>query len=147
VFGHHPLVVQESAFSVKPSNSLDGAQAASVLEAYARTPGVFLHHAGHTHRNHRTVSPTAPGVTLQEVAAAKEYPGGFSILRLHSEGFALNFYKSRSDQAREWSERSRQEIMGTWPQFALGNNVTDRNTVAKADLSGLHGPQRSHGDS
>ncbi|HEY4419942.1 MAG TPA: hypothetical protein VGN22_10505 [Pseudonocardia sp.] len=28
-------------------------------------------------------------MTLQEVAAAKEYPGGFSILRLHTEGFAL----------------------------------------------------------
>jgi 3',5'-cyclic-AMP phosphodiesterase len=83
-------------------------------------------------------------VTLQEVAAAKEYPGGFSILRLHTEGFALNFYKSRSDHAREWSERSRQEMMGTWPQFAFGNNVTDRNTAAKADLSGLHRPKR-HG--
>ncbi|GAA3091797.1 hypothetical protein GCM10010464_64500 [Pseudonocardia yunnanensis] len=144
VFGHHPLVVQKSAFPVKPSNSLDAAQAASVLEAYARTPGVFLHHAGHTHRNHHTISPTAPRVTLQEVAAAKEYPGGFSILRLHTEGFALNFYKSRSDHAREWSERSRQEMMGTWSQFAFGNNVTDRNTVAKADLSGLHRPKR-HG--
>jgi hypothetical protein len=43
VFGHHPLVVQDSAFPVMASNSLDAAQAASVLEAYARTPGVFLH--------------------------------------------------------------------------------------------------------
>lgn len=140
VFGHHPLVVQDSAFPVKPSNALDAAQAASVLDAYARTPGVFLHHAGHTHRNHRTISPTAPRVTHQEVAAAKEYPGGFSILRLHTHGYALNFYKSRSDLAREWSERSRQEIMGAWPQFALGNTVGDRNTVAKADLSGLRPP-------
>ncbi|GAA1186670.1 hypothetical protein [Pseudonocardia alaniniphila] len=81
-------------------------------------------------------------MTLQEVAAAKEYPGGFSILRLHTEGFALNFYKSRSDRAREWSERSRQEMMGTWPQFAFGNNVTDRNTVAKADRCGLRRPKR-----
>jgi Icc protein len=147
VFGHHPLVVVDSAFPITPSNSLDATQAASVLGAYAKAPGVFLHHAGHTHRNHRTVSPAAPGVVLQEVAAAKEYPGGFSLLRLHTEGYAMNFYKSRGDLAREWSERSRQEIMGYWPQFAFGNNVSDRNTVIKRDLSGLRRPptRRGHG--
>ena len=58
-------------------------------------------------------------------------------LRLHAGGFAMNFYKSRSDLAREWSERSRQEILGYWPQFAFGNTVADRNLVAKRDLSGL----------
>ena len=140
VFGHHPLVVQESAFPITASNALDATQAATILDWYAATPGVFLHHAGHTHRNHRTVSPTAPGVTLQEIAAAKEYPGGYSVLRLHTEGYALNFYKSRSDLARRWSERSRQEILGYWPQFAFGNTVADRNTVVRHDLSGLHRP-------
>ena len=98
---------------------------------------MFLHHAGHTHRNKRTISPVASAVTLQEIAAGKEYPGGFSLLRLHTGGFALNFYKTRSDFAREWSERSRQEILGTWPQFALGSSVSDRNTVVACDLSGL----------
>jgi hypothetical protein len=139
VFGHHPLVVQDSAFPSSASNALDAGQAATVLDWYSKTPGVFLHHAGHTHRNHSTISPTAPDVTLQEVAAAKEYPGGFSILRLHTEGYALNFYKSTSELAREWSERSRMEIMGYWPQFAFGNTVEDRNTVVKRDLSGLRG--------
>jgi hypothetical protein len=137
VFGHHPLIVRDSAFPITASNSLDAAQATSVLDWYGQTPGVFLHHAGHTHRNHLTLSPAVPGVTLQEVAAAKEYPGGFSILRLHTEGYAMNFYKSRSDLARQWSERSRQEILGYWPQFAFGNTVADRNLVAKRDLSGL----------
>lgn len=144
VFGHHPLVVQDSAFPITASNSLAADQAAAILDSYAATPGLFLHHAGHTHRNHRTVSSVAPHVTLQEIAAAKEYPGGFSILRLHTEGYAMNFYKSRSDLAREWSERSRQEILGYWPQFAFGNTVADRNTVARADLSGLRRPGHGH---
>ena len=137
VFGHHPLVVQNSAFPISPSNTLDAQQAATILQDYAANPGVFLHHAGHTHRNKRTISPLAPNVTHQEIAAGKEYPGGFSILRLHTGGYALNFYKCRSNLAREWSERSRQEIGGLWPQFSLGSNVADRNTVVARDLSGL----------
>jgi 3',5'-cyclic-AMP phosphodiesterase len=137
VFGHHPLVVDESPFPVSASNMLDPTQSLTILNDYTKNPGLFLHHAGHTHRNHRTVSPLAPNVTHQEIAAGKEYPGGFSLLRLHTGGFALNFYKTRTDLARRWSERSRQEIAGLWPQFALGNHVSDRNTVVAHDLSDL----------
>ena len=61
VFGHHPLVVQESPFPISASNTLDATQAATILEDYSRMPGLFLHHAGHTHRNKRTISPVAPG--------------------------------------------------------------------------------------
>jgi hypothetical protein len=56
----------------------------------------------------------------------------------------MNFYKSRGDLAREWSARSRQEILGFWSQFAFGNTVADRNTVVAHDLSGLRGPSRGH---
>jgi hypothetical protein len=142
VFGHHPLVVQESPFPITPSNTLDAAQVATVLGDYAQHPGIFLHHAGHTHRNKHTISPLAPAVTLQEVAAGKEYPGGFTLLRLYTGGFALNFYKTRSRAARAWSERSRQEIFGLWPQFALGSRVADRNIVVSRDLSDVQ-PVRS----
>jgi hypothetical protein len=102
---------------------------------------VFLHHAGHTHRNRRTPLDAAPDVVHQEVAAVKEYPGGFTILRLHTGGYALNFHKSSSDQARAWSERSRMQIAGTWPQFALGPTVGDRNHVVARDLSDLSKPK------
>ena len=81
-------------------------------------------------------------MTLQEIAAVKEYPGGFSLLRLHSGGFALNFYKTRSRLSREWSERSRQEISGAWPQFAFGSSVADRNIMVKHDLSDLRRPSK-----
>lgn len=142
VFGHHPLIVKESPFPTAPSNTLDAGQVATILDDYSKHPGIFLHHAGHTHRNKRTISPLAPKVTLQEIAAGKEYPGGFSLLRLYTGGFALNFYKTRSRQARAWSERSRQEIFGLWPQFALGSSVADRNTVGLHDLSGLRPVRR-----
>ncbi|HTL86021.1 MAG TPA: metallophosphoesterase, partial [Acidimicrobiia bacterium] len=137
VFGHHPLVVRDSPFPITPGSSMDLAQTFTIVDEYARTPGVFLHHAGHTHRNKRTVLPVASHVTQQEVGAGKEYPGGFALLRLYTGGYALNFYKSRSDLAREWSERSRQEISGFWPQFALGSSTADRNSVVVRDLSDL----------
>jgi hypothetical protein len=146
VFGHHPLIVQDSPFPTSASNTLDAGQVATILGDYSTNPGLFLHHAGHTHRNRHTISPLAPDVTHQEIAAGKEYPGGFSLLRLHTGGFALNFYKSRSDLARNWSERSRQEILGFWPQFSLGARVRDRNTVVERDLSGLQPAPTGHSD-
>lgn len=111
-------------------------QANETQEMYAQTPGVFFHHAGHTHRNHRTLSTTASQVVFQEVAATKEYPGGFSLLRVHEGGFAMNFYKTRSALAREWSERTRQEYFGGYPFYTAGS-VGDRNYMVERDLSGL----------
>jgi hypothetical protein len=141
VFGHHPLIVVGSPYGPSAGAVLDPAQAATITADYATTPGVFLHHAGHTHRNRRTPLAAAPDVVHQEVAAVKEYPGGFTSLRLHTGGYALNFHKSSSDQARAWSERSRMQIAGTWPQFALGPTVGDRNVMVTRDLSGLSKPK------
>ncbi|KAB2348302.1 purple acid phosphatase family protein [Actinomadura rudentiformis] len=141
VFGHHPLFVENAPLAITGGQSIEAGQAISILRAYDRAPGVFLHHAGHTHRNQRSVFPLAPRVVQQEVAAVKEYPGGFTLLRVHTGGYALNFYKTRGDLARAWSERSRQELSGLWPQLSLGNRVTDRNSVTHGDLSGISRPQ------
>ena len=137
VFGHHPLLVEDSPYPDTGGSRLDPGQAADIVAAYRSTPGVFLHHAGHTHRNKQSALAGAPGVVHQEVAAVKEYPGGFTLLRVHEGGYALNFHKASSDEARAWTERSRTQIGGSWPQFALGSRVSDRNTVVERDLSGL----------
>ena len=82
---------------------------------------------------------------MQEIAAGKEYPGGFSLLRLYTGGFALNFYKTRS-RPRAGVERAQPagDRSALWPQFALGSSVSDRNTMVAHDLSGLQ-PVRSEG--
>jgi Icc protein len=138
VFGHHPVSLESSITTVgKPLGfDLDTQQAMQLESLYAKAPGVFLHHAGHTHRNKRTLSPTLPSVVFQEVGAVKEYPGGFHLLRVHTGGYALNFYKFRDRLALEWSERSRPEYGGLSPFYVFGN-VADRNSVVARDLSGL----------
>ncbi|WP_026414790.1 purple acid phosphatase family protein [Actinomadura oligospora] len=137
VFGHHPLFTENDPLALTGTHSLDAGQSLRILAAYDRTPGVLLHHAGHTHRNRRSVFPLAPRVVQQEVAAVKEYPGGFTLLRVHEGGYALNFYKTRAPLAREWSERSRQELSGMWPRLSFGDRIADRNSVVRRDLSGL----------
>jgi hypothetical protein len=137
VFGHHPLVVEGSPYPVTGGSTLERSQSESIIRDYGATPGMLIHHAGHTHRNKLTPLDGAPSVTHQEVAAVKEYPGGFTLLRIHTGGFAMNFHKSSSEAALAWSERSRMQIAGTWPQFSLGSRVADRNLVVDRDLSGL----------
>jgi hypothetical protein len=141
VAGHHPVTVESDLTTVgKPTMfDLDPQQAMQLEALYSKTPGVFLHHAGHTHRNKRTTSATAPNVVFQEVAAVKEYPGGFHLLRVHSGGYALNFFKFRDAEAQAWSERSRPEYAGTSPQYTFGN-ASDRNAVFARDFSGLRQP-------
>ncbi|MDW4905671.1 metallophosphoesterase family protein [Streptomyces sp. ADMS] len=137
VFGHHPLTTRDSVFPMGRGQRLDRAQAREIVDSYSASPGVFLHHAGHTHRNKRTVLTSAPHVTQQEVSAVKDYPGGFCLLRIHTGGYALNYYKNSSVPARAWVERSRLTAGGLWPHHALGRSVTDRNSMRLHDLSGV----------
>jgi 3',5'-cyclic-AMP phosphodiesterase len=136
VFGHHP-VTDESADTTLagPSFDLDRTDALRLQQLYARTPGVFFHHSGHTHRNKRTASPVAPGVEFLEVAAIKEYPGGYTLLRLYEGGYLAHFYKSSSPLACEWSQTSSGEYLGLYPSFMLGS-LADRNHVVRRDLHG-----------
>ena len=137
VFGHHP-VTDAAAYSTisGPSFDLDRADAARLEALYAATPGVFLHHSGHTHRNQRTASPVAAGVEFLEVAATKEYPGGFALLSVYEGGYMVNFHKSATALARQWSQVSCGEYLGLYPAYTLGT-AADRNHVVTRDFSGL----------
>jgi 3',5'-cyclic AMP phosphodiesterase CpdA len=139
VFGHHPITLVSDLVNEEPVVfDLNLKQSRQIQSLYARTPGVFFHHQGHTHRNYRSASPDAKRVVFQEVGATKEYPGGFSLLRVHEGGYAVNFYKTRSELAREWSERTRGEFLGVGVSaFYQSGSIGDRNYVVRRDLSGL----------
>lgn len=137
VFGHHPVTVEAGLSNLGgPGFVLNQQDSRELQDLYARSPGVFLHHAGHTHRNRRTRPDTAAAVEFLEVGAVKEYPGGYGLLRLYEGGYTVNFYKTRSALARQWSQRSRGEFFGLIPEYVLGT-VEDRNHVVIRDLTGL----------
>ena len=137
VLGHHPVTDQSAATTITgPAFDLDRADAARLQALYAVTPGVFFHHSGHTHRNLRTHSRVATGVEFLEVAATKEYPGGFALLKVYEGGYMLNFYKSSSDLARQWNQVSSGGHLGLYPAYALGS-LADRNHVVSRDFSAL----------
>jgi 3',5'-cyclic AMP phosphodiesterase CpdA len=146
LFGHHP-VTWESAVTTAagPAFDLDQAKARRLEAIYRRTPGVFLHHAGHTHRNKRTFMDDSRSVEFLEVAATKEYPGGYALVRLYTGGYLVSFHKTRSGLARRWSQRTRGEYFDLWPHYTLGT-IADRNHTVLRDLSGLTrpaGPRRA----
>jgi hypothetical protein len=142
LFGHHPVTYEAAATTeAGPAFDIDRPTAIALQQLYGQTPGVFFHHSGHTHRNKRTFlldQDQAPiqSVEFLEVGATKEYPGGYSLLRLFSGGYMVSYYKNRTQLARAWGQRTRHEYYTLYPHYMLGT-IADRNHTVTVDLSGL----------
>ncbi|AHH16027.1 putative phosphohydrolase [Nocardia nova SH22a] len=137
VFGHHPVTAESGLTNIAgPDFVLNRSDALTLQRLYQSAPGVFFQHAGHTHRNRRTRPDIPLRVEFLEVGAVKEYPGGYTLLRLYEGGYMVNFHKTRTPDARRWSTRSRAEYVGLMPEYTLGTTA-DRNHVVLGDLSGL----------
>lgn len=137
VFGHHPVPRDAAVSNASgPDFVLNRPDAIALQTMYQSAPGVFFHHAGHTHRNRRNPPDLPLNVEFLEVGAVKEYPGGYTLVRLYEGGYTVNFYKTRTPDARRWSTRSRAEWLGRWPDYTLGTTA-DRNHTVLRDLSGL----------
>jgi hypothetical protein len=137
VFGHHPVTLSAAVSNPGgPGFVLDRRTAAALHTLYESAPGVFLHHSGHTHRNRRGRPDSPIDVEFLEGGAAKEYPGGYLLLRIHTGGYMVNFFKTRDQSALRWSTRTRRQYLGLHADHALGS-CADRNHVVLRDFSGL----------
>jgi predicted phosphodiesterase len=142
LFGHHPVTYESAATTeAGPAFDIDRPTAITLQQLYSRTPGVFFHHSGHTHRNKRTflldeAQSPIESVEFLEVGATKEYPGGYSLLRLYTGGYTVSYYKNRTALALAWGQRSRHEYYSLYPHYMLGT-IADRNHTVTRDLSGL----------
>ncbi|MGQ4618809.1 metallophosphoesterase [Nocardia sp. R7R-8] len=144
VFGHHPVTREAGMTNLGgPGFVLNRHDAATVHQLYGHSPGVFLHHSGHTHRNRRTRPDTSVPVEFLEVASIKEYPAGYSLLRLYEGGYMVTFHTTRTAAARRWSARTRTQLFGLQSRYSLGS-LADRNHVVRRDLSGIAPIPRLH---
>ncbi|MFE1596991.1 metallophosphoesterase [Nocardia sp. NPDC058705] len=137
VFGHHPITTESGLTNIGgPGFILDRPTALELQTLYQKSPGVFLHHSGHTHRTKRTGPDLPCDVEFLEVGAVKEYPGGYCLLRIYEGGYRINFHKTRTDEARRWSSLTRGQYFGAAPDYQLGS-LDDRNHAVARDFSGL----------
>ncbi len=135
VLCHHLVGDVAQLISVIPGASgVEFNQAARFREVVARHDNVALVYNGHTHRNFRSYSTDTGGVPYFEGAATKEYPAGYTVVRLFEGGFMVNFWKASQPKARAWSELSRGEYLGLYPYYTLGS-LGDRNWVHRFDAS------------
>jgi hypothetical protein len=142
LFGHHPITYEAAATTAAgPAFDIDRPSALALQQLYEQTPGVFFHHSGHTHRNKRTflldqAQSPIQSIEFLEVGATKEYPGGYTLLRLYTGGYMVSYYKNRTSLAKAWSQRTRGEYYSLYPHYMLGT-IADRNHTVTRDLSGL----------
>lgn len=134
---HHP-VTREAAWTNMsgPVFTLNDAQSTVLQGHLAAAPGAFMMAAGHTHRARRTAGDVASGVDFVETGSCGGYPGGYTLLRVFSGGYMLNFHRTGGEDALAWDARSRWAGYGLNPEYTLGT-VADRNYVVARDFSGL----------
>ena len=137
LMAHHPVTVEAAFTNVgTPAFTLNLDHSDRLQRMLAATPGAFLMAAGHTHRARRTAPDAARNVDFVEFGSAAGYPGGYTLVHLHTGGYQVNFHRTGSPEALRWSSRSRWAMYGLNPEYTLGA-TEHRNYVVHRDLSGL----------
>lgn len=134
MMAHHP-VTRESAVTnaAGPTFVLNTADANRLQELMADVPGIFMMHAGHTHRIKRTKPDAATQVDFVELGAAAGYPGGYTLLHLYSGGYMVNFHRTSTPAALAWTSRSRWAAYGLNSEYLVGD-AAHRNYVVRRKM-------------
>lgn len=139
VLAHHPTSSEQQGFAlnvpaipqlagVKPEHG--GSAFTDVLSRHLDSVAGVYH--GHTHRCHRSRDDRTARLPFYEGGSSKEYPVGYTMVRLYEGGYMVNFHKASDPDALAWSERSRAEYYGAAPWY-LSGSLSDRNWVVEVD--------------
>ena len=123
IFFHHPVSEYSTTTSFPPV--IFGVRAdrggAEFLSSMARFPNVVGVFTAHTHRNFVSYSPaTGARLPYVENGPTKEYPAGYSIVRVYEGGYMRTFHRLRCEFCREWTSTTRGEFFGLYPVYTLG---------------------------
>lgn len=140
---HHPVseyadvyALPPVVFGVRPDRG-----GAAFLTLVAQNPQVSGVLNAHTHRNFvSTALASGPRTVFLENAATKEYPGGYSVLRVYEGGWMRNFRRTGCAFCRQWTETTRAEYNGLYPSYTLGS-LSTRNFVHLDDCGEATPPQ------
>jgi len=122
LFLHHAVTAQAFIWSIPAE---DREELLSLLENSPQVIGVF---SGHSHRSKVTKSERV-GIFFPETPASKEYPLGYSLYHVYTNGFIQLFYRASCTECLQWNSMTRQMFFGAAPFAMLGDPVGDRNFV------------------
>ena len=92
----------------------------AILDSHPEILAVF---AGHSHRAAVDLYLTADGrvVPLIETPSSKEYPLGYTIYDVYTDGFVQTFHRSDCEECRAWQYITRGEYWGAAPMIMMGD--------------------------
>ncbi|MEJ5920449.1 MULTISPECIES: metallophosphoesterase family protein [unclassified Corynebacterium] len=136
LFGHHPVTYDAMRSHLGgEAFMLPRAQSQQLQATLSKASGVKAMFAGHTHRSRRGKADVGT-VDYCERGAALGYPGGYTQVRVHTDGYQVTYHRTRTEQSLTWSTRTRWSMLGFEPELMLGR-ASDRNYIVQSDLSGL----------
>ena len=132
VFFHHPVAEYSSTLAIPPLvfgvNQQDAQQFLELIGNY----DVRLVINSHTHRNWISYSPHTGRMPIIETAGTKEYPGGYSIVRVFEGGFIREWFPTDCSFCNLWRETIRGEYFSLYPLYTIGS-LRDRSFVHRFD--------------
>lgn len=134
---HHPPGDRTGLPSVPPGAlTVARGDAARFRDVVARHDNVAAVVSGHTHRARVRLASGCGGVPFVEVPSVKEYPSGWTELRVFSGGLLGSFRTVADPLARAWAERTRRAAFGRWAHYARGR-LGDRSWSVDYGLQGV----------
>ena len=128
MFAHHPITTDAALSHIGGANfMMETNQALHLQRVISQTPGVKGVFAGHTHRSRRGKADFGTA-DYCERGASLGYPGGYTKIVVHTDGYQVSFQRTATEQSLQWSTKTRWSIFGLEPELILGR-VTDRNYV------------------
>jgi hypothetical protein len=128
VFFHHPVAHYSTTLAVPPLifgvNQLDANAFIQLIRRY----DVRMVINAHTHRNWVAYDPRTGKMPFVEVGPSKEYPGGYSVLRVFEGGFLRTWFPNECAFCNAWRETTRNEYLSLYPLYTSGS-LRDRNFI------------------
>ncbi len=136
IFFHHPVAEYSTTIAVPPAVFGIPIQEARTFLRLISEYDVALVVNSHTHRNWIAYSDITGSTPLIEVGPTKEYPGGYTVIRVYEGGLMRLWFPLDCGFCNEWRETTRGEYFALYPLYTAGS-LRDRNFVHLFD-----GPDR-----